>query len=107
MDFLISNEGLSKFKIRFTRVSYNTCKYLYESLKSEVNYLRQQLDRKDDQLKSKDDLLRNFQVLLKQEQDARLLLKEKFKEQQYKPKSFWKINKAGSSPCLIIYLYIV
>jgi GTPase involved in cell partitioning and DNA repair len=80
-------EVKSSLKVDLQEVAVCIENTYIESLKSEVNYLRQQLDTKDDQLKSKDDLLRNFQVLLKQEQDARLLLEEKSVEQQ---KNFWK-----------------
>lgn len=66
------------------------------SLINQIEFLRQQIDTKDDQLRSKDELLvardellKNFQILLKQEQDTRLLLEEKFKDQESKPKGLW------------------
>lgn len=60
----------------------------FQDLKQQIEYLKVELEKRDRQLESKDkqiislnDLVRNSQVLLKQEQEKKLLMQEQLKEE--------------------------
>lgn len=58
-------------------------------LEKQLEEKDRQLERKDEQLKHNDKILENFQVLLREEQQNRLLLEERINQVKEEPKSFW------------------
>jgi len=62
---------------------------LIEQFKSEIEFLKKQIDVKDAQLGSKDELILNFQVLLKSEQDKILLLETKLESEESVDNRSW------------------
>ena len=102
----IENKGIEEEKewLKELKVNY------INSLKDEINYLREQIEKKDNQIQELVNLNKNNQVLLKQQQDKEinqlkledhikefdeklLVLKEKMEQKRNTKKSFLNIFK--------------
>jgi DNA-binding phage protein len=59
-----------------------------QSLKDQVEHLKQELNIKNDQLQAKDELLKNFQVMLQTEKQSRQLLEASREEREKKMDEF-------------------